>query len=403
MPATLTTVSSLLKEVYEEDVQEQLNNDVIALKRIERSSDGVTSEVGGKYVTFPIHTRRNSGIGARNELEALPTAGQQGFTGARIGLKYLYGLVRLSGQTMELADSNFQAFASALDAEVNGLKADLAKDLNRQVYGNGSGAISTAGTASGPALTFTPVAGKTIYAQLGEQVDLIDGTTLGNPSPTVKSSNRQITAINTSTGVITVDSNITVAVGDILVRTGSVNREWTGLSKIVAGSGTLYNVDPTVEPLWVSSVDSNGGTNRALSEGLMINMVDGIRQAGGKVTVILGNLGVRRAYFNLLTQQRRYSNTKEFAGGFTGLTFTTDQGEVPMVTDVDAPRNTLFFLNEDELTWYREKDWSWMNRDGSNWQRVIGFDAYEATMYQYSELGTHRRNTHGLMSDITEG
>jgi hypothetical protein len=44
-----------------------------------------------------------------------------------------------------------------------------------------------------------------------------------------------------------------------------------------------------------------------------------------------------------------------------------------------------------------------MNRDGSNWQRVIGFDAYEATMYQYSELGTHRRNTHGLMSDITEG
>jgi hypothetical protein len=135
----------------------------------------------------------------------------------------------------------------------------------------------------------------------------------------------------------------------------------------------------------------------------MINMVDGIRQAGGKVTVILGNLGVRRAYFNLLTQQRRYSNTKEFAGGFTGLTFTTDQGEVPMVTDVDAPRNTLYFLNEDELTWYREKDWSWMNRDGSNWQRVIGFDAYEATMYQYSELGTHRRNTHGLMSDITEG
>jgi len=400
MPATLTTVSAILKEVYEDDVREQMDNGAVALRRIEKSSEGVSNEVGGKYVTFPIKTRRNQGIGARNELEALPVAGQQGFAAARVGLKYLYGLIRLSGQTIELADTNYQAFASALDAEVDGLKTDLLVDQNRQVYGDGSGAIGVVVSDGAN----SAVVKDALYFQQDMQVDLVDGTTLGVATPTIKASNRKITAINTVTNTVTYDgADATAAAGDIFVRTGNVNREWTGFSKIIAATGTLYNIDPTVEPIWKAVVDSNAGVNRALSEGLMINMVDSIRANGGTVTAIFQNLGVRRAYFNLLSQQRKFVNTKEFAGGFTGLSFVTDQGEVPVVVDIAAPKNKQFYVNEKELTLYREKDWSFMDRDGSKWQRVIGYDAYEATMYQYSEIGCHRRNTHGQIQDITEG
>lgn len=63
----------------------------------------------------------------------------------------------------------------------------------------------------------------------------------------------------------------------------------------------------------------------------------------------------------------------------------------------------MFFANEDELTVYRQADWEFMDRDGSMWNRVSGYDAYEAIMYQYSELGCHRRNTQGLLADLTEG
>jgi len=400
MPATLTTVNAILKEVYEPKIQDQLQHDAVALKRIEKSSDGVVSEVGGKYVTFPLHTRRNSGIGARNELEALPTAGQQGYASARVSLRYLYGLVRLSGQTMELADKNYQAFASALDQEMKGLKDDLLKDQNRQVYGDGSGAVATVATAG----TVNNIVTQTAqWAQLGMQVDVIDGTTLGNANPTVKASNRQVTAINMATNTVTIDgAAVAVAVGDIVVRTGSVNREWSGFGAIFK-TGTFQNVDPTIEPSWSPVIDANGGTNRPLSEGLMILMNDNIRANGGKVTAMFSNLGVRRAYFNLLSQQRRYTNTTKFEGGFSGLAFTTDQGDIPFVVDIDAPKNRVYFINEDEITLYRESDWSFMDRDGSKFQRVIGYDAYEATMYQYSQMGTHRRNTHGLLTDITEG
>lgn len=402
MGATLATVASLCKEIYEPRLRKQLNDDAVTIKRVTRSSEGIETNVGGRYVTFPIKTRRNAGIGARNEMEALPVPGQQGYNAARVGLKYLYGGIRLSGQTIELVNTNPQAFISALESEIDGLKTDLAKDQNRQVYGDGSGAIAVAGTLTTNTNTF--LAKDAMYAQLGMQIDIIDGTTLGNPNPTVKASNRQITGINVSTNTLTFDGAVvSTAVGDIVVRTGNVNREWTGFTKIFKATGSLYNIDPATEPIWAAVVDSNAGVNRPLSEGLMIALADGVRANGGKTTAIFSNLGVRRAYFNLLVQQRQYTNTKDFGGGFTGLTFTTDKGEIPVAVDVDAPKNTLFFANEDELTVYRQADWEFMDRDGSMWHRVVGYDAYEAIMYQYSELGCHRRNTQGILADITEG
>lgn len=402
MGATLATVATLCKEIYEPKLRKQLNDDAVTIKRITRSSDNISNEVGGRYVTFPIKTRRNAGIGARNELEALPNAGQQGYNAARVGLKYLYGRVQLSGQTIELVNTNTQAFVSALESELSGLKTDLAKDQNRQVYGDGSGAIAVAGTLTTNTNTF--LAKDVMYAQLGMQIDIIDGTTLGNPNPTVKASNRQITGINTSTNLIVFDGAVvSTAVNDIIVRNGNVNREWTGFNKIFKATGSLYNLDPATDPVWAAVVDANGGVNRALSEGLMISLADQVRANGGKTTAIFSNLGVRRAYFNLLVQQRQYTNTKDFGGGFTGLSFTTDAGEIPFMVDVDAPKNTLYFVNEDEFTVYRQADWGFMDRDGSMWSRISGFDAYEAVMYQYSELGCHRRNTQAIMADITEG
>lgn len=395
---TMTVVDAILKEIYEDRIRDQLQSETIALKRLEKTSEGVTSEVGGKYVTFPIRVIRNHGIGARLENEVLPVAKSQKYSNARVNLAYIYGAVSITGQTMELAQSNPQAFASAMDQELNGLKETLRKDQNRQTYGTSAGILATI-TADG---SNTVTVASTQYLEVGMQIDVYD-TTL----TTAKFTNREITAIDTSTNIVTYDGADGTAVAtDVITRTGSRNREMIGLSQIVANSGTLYNVNPSTVPVWKSTVNSNGGTNRALSEGLMIKEVDDIRTAGGTTSVIFSSLGVRRAYFNLLAQQRRYTNTKEFEGGFTGLAFTTDNGEIPLISDYDCQPNRMYFLNEKELKYYRESDWSFMNRDGSNWQRVIDsngvYDAYQAMMYMYAQLGTHQRNSHGLITDLIE-
>lgn len=395
MGATLTTATNILKEIYEPKIQDQLQNELTTSKRLEQTSEGVTSEVGGKYVVFPIHVKRNHGIGARLEMEQLPTAQNQGYASARISLAYLYGSVRLSGQTMELAKTNGQAFASALDQEMDGLQTDVAKDMNRQVFGTSVGALMT---ASAVYTTNTIPTTNTQYMEVGMVVDVYDSTGVTN-----KATARNVTAVNAGASIVVDGAAIASgAAGDIVVRTGSLNRETIGLSQIVSDTGTLYNVDPTVETKWKSTVNANGGTNRALSESLMIRMVDDIRTQGGKTTLISTTLGVRRSYFNLLVQQREYSNVSEFEGGFKGLKFTTDNGEIPLISDLDCQPNRMYFLNEKTLKYYRESDWSFMDRDGSKWTRVAGFDAYDATLYTYRQLGCHRRNSQGIVRDITE-
>ncbi|GHF92104.1 phage major capsid protein [Streptomyces griseosporeus] len=396
MGATLTTASNILKEIYEPKMQDQLQNELVTSKRLESTSEGVTSEVGGKYVVFPIHVRRNHGIGARLEMEQLPTAQNQGYASARVGLAYLYGAVRLSGQTMELAKTNAQAFASVLDQEMDGLRTDVAKDMNRQVFGTSVGAL---GTATGAYTNTTIPMTNTQYMEVGMFVDVYDSTGV-----TQRATGRNVTAVNPGVSIVLDGANIAAgASGDIVVRQGNLNRETIGLQQIVSDVGTLYNIDPTVETKWKSTVNANGGTNRALSESLMIKMVDDIRTQGGKTTLITTTLGVRRSYFNLLVQQRQYSNTTEFEGGFRGLKFTTDNGDIPLISDIDCQPNRMYFLNEKALKYYRENDWSFMDRDGSKWQRVIGFDAYDATLYTYRQLGCHRRNSQGLVRDVIEG
>lgn len=410
MPATLATIDPLLKEVYRGQIREQLNQETIALKRIQSGSAGITNEIGGRYVTFPIHVSRNSGIGSRLESEALPAAGAQGTAAARTGLKYAYGGVQLTGQSIALTDSNPQAFAKALDFEMTNLKKDILKDMNRQVYGDGSGAISTI-TATATSATQT-VADARLF-QVGELVDVIatTGTAPALVYSSTISSGRTINSINLTNNTIVLDSSITGTVGNIVTRKGSGisasgNRELTGLAAIIATGNTIYNINPGTQPVWNANVFANGGTNRALSEGLMIQLIDQIRTQGGSTSLILTSLGVRRSYFNLLSQLRTVVNTQEFTGGFKGLAFTTDRGEVPFISDPDAPLNKMWFVNEDSFTFYRDGEWDWMDRQGSIWQQVRDtngdYDAFYARLIEYHELGCDTRNSQGLLSDITE-
>lgn len=409
----MTTVANILKEVYENRLRDQLQSEATTAKRIERTSEGVTSEVGGKYVRFPIRVKRNHGIGSRNENEALPPGYSQGYENAQLGLTYQYGSVQLTGQTFELAEKNFQSFASALQQELDGLKEGLRKDTNRQMYGTSKGVLATA-NATGTTTTMVMTNAQAIYLEIGMIVDLYDSSnalkTTGNAKE-ITNVQRDTPSAGTTTVTFTSAAGGNTASGDYFVRDDNLNKEIHGFADVVSATSTLYGLVPASVPVWKAEVDDPGSL-RNLSEGLMINLVDRVRVNGGKTTVIFTSLGVRRSYFQLLSQQRRYNDTVEFEGGFKGLKFTTDTGDIPLVSDFDCPYNTAWFLNENEFKIYQAGDWSWMNRDGSQWQRVIGsnsgggavnyYDAYTATMFKYWELGCHRRNSQAVMRNINE-
>lgn len=398
MAATLATIEPYLKEVYTGKIRRQLNEEVTTLKRITRSGSGVTTETNGKYVTFPIHTTRNSGLGSRNEMDPLPVPGQQGYAAARLALKSAYGGLQITGQAIDLADSDPKAFARSIDEEIERLKVDVKKDMNRQVYGDGAGTIGTATDANSD--TTVPVDNARLFWR-GMIVDTYTGTTRDNQNLVIASVD-----VKNNTVTFTSSPGTALAADDTIVRHNSFGKEITGFSAIVSDTSTVYNINPAVEPEWTSEVDAPGA-DRPLTEQLMVRMADQIRTRGGSTTVIFQSLGVRRAYWNLLSQLRTIVNEQEFKGGFKGLAFTTDSGEIPVVADVDAPQGKQWFINEDALKFYRDEDWHWLDRDGSMFKQVSDsngvYDAWFAHLVERHELGTDRRNTHGLIDNIQEG
>jgi len=394
VPQTLTTLAPLLKEVYEEGLTDQLNSDAKAYNRIKSNAKAAT-KYGGKYVNFPIHVARNSGIGSRNENEALPTAGFQDTREAFIPLKSHYAAVELTGQAIELADKDYQSFAESLTLETTRIKTDVSKERNRMFFGNGSGArgVATAGP-TGQVIPFANVS----QIDINGVYDIMVGST-----STVRQAGVVVTNVSglnvTFTGTLTG----TVA-NDILVRTGSYGREWTGLGAILSDTTILHQIDPATVPVWKAEVKTTAG---AISELMMIRMADRIYINGGKTSVIWTTLGVQRAYFSLLQSQKRFVNTTKFEGGFSGVAFqSASQGEIPMIADIDCPAGTAQYIDEKSITIYNNGGYKFMDRSGSMWQQkrtsAGKFDAWEATLYEYSEMGTRRRNTHGLISGITE-
>jgi hypothetical protein len=184
-------------------------------------------------------------------------------------------------------------------------------------------------------------------------------------------------------------------------RAGNRLQEPEGICSIVNDTGIIHGVDPATQPVWAAVADRGASTNRPLSEALMIKLCDSVRRNGGKVSVILTSLGVRRSYFNLLTQQRRYTDTKAYPGGFQGLPFNYGT-EIPIVEDVDAPTNAMWFLDESKWKVYRQKDWAWADDDNTILKWVVDFDSWQAMMRKYWQVGITQRNANGLLDFITE-
>jgi len=403
MPATLTTVNGILKEVYEGTVTDQLDENAIAIKRIEKSSEGIFETPGGKYVVFPLHTQRNSGISYRAENTQLGAAGQQGYAQAQERLKYGYGRIKVTGQTISLANSNPKSFINALDGEMNGLKKDLTKDCNRIAWGN-TGSFVTSGKTGGiTVLTAISTASTTITAptqllQIGETIDICLAAT-GVPVA-VGGANNTIVSITSATAFV-VAVAVTAAVGDFVTRQGNVDNEPYGFAQLVDDVGTLHNINSATagNEYWRSLDD---GATTALTELVVIKMLDDIKQkSGGKPSVIFSALGVRRTYFNLLTSLRRYNEPKTWDGGLVGLSFMYE-GDLPFIADPDQPPKSLYLVDESEIMIYRDKPWYWEDIDGSVLKYVHDYDVFEALMKQYWQIVTHKRSAHGRFTNLTE-
>jgi hypothetical protein len=401
---------AILKQIYSEGVNDQINSETPTLTKIKSTGKNITN-VGGDGIAFVAHFGRNHGIGARNELEKLPTAGQQLYARGTTVLKSLYGTVQVTGHTMRQAKTNPQAFIDYVGEELSRVKTDLAYDQNRQVYSDGTGTLAkvSAGAASNVNHTFDDVR----YLEVGMRVDVLTAATLGNAVPTPANASKYltITAINESTKVVTFDVAVVTTTGDALVRssretasvgTNSWKKEWAGFGAMITNTGVLYGIDPASYPDWKAIVKTPVAGDGTLDELDMDNVVLEMRRKGSKATRIFTTPGVYRAYWSALEQMRTYVNKTDLEGGLGELAFSTPYGNVPILTDFQAPARTAWFVDEKEIILNTNVGWEYIDEQGGIWQKIPGYDAFIAELRNYSELTTYKRNAHGRLNGIKE-
>lgn len=394
MGATLTTAANILKEFYLGPVREELNNSTILLSRLQRDTESFV----GKEAYIPMHTSRNSGIGARGEGGTLPTAGNQTYDKCLLTAAYLYGRLQVTGPMLEAMRTSKGSFLRALESEMKALKMGLKRDASRQCYNDANGSIATCGTTSASTTVQLATDANMNNFFINQLVDIVaasSGTAVSNGTGV------KITAIDKSSKTITINgSGVTTTSSNIVVMASSYGKEMKGLEAWLASDdNTIGNINRSTagNEYFKPNILDNSGTARALSLDLMQQAFDqGDISLGATPTLILCDHTQRRKYLALVRADRRHVDTQTLDGGFKAL----DYNGVPLVADNQCPAGRMYFVDESSGHLYVLSDWGWMDQDGATLSRVANTDAYEATMRAYMNPGFELPAANTTLTDL---
>ena len=451
--AILSNYDEVLKTFYLPAIQEQLNQDTVLASMIDVNEE----DVSGKNATIECHYGRTKGTGARADGGALPDADYQKFKTCTVPMRYNYGRVTFSGPTIAATRDEKGSYARVIDTEISGCVTDLKKEINRQLWGCGAGILGRWATGAASSQTWQKLyrgnavapdafgstfGGKYVEENAGAVpvVLTIAGSVI--TTATVDTTDMSVSAVDSTTSALVdtitcTDPVVTEAIGTFFVRPASMvtaasgssagawRLEMMGLRGIVTDTdldeiafvtdgaypdGLTSPNDPlqglaVATYTWfkanvMSHASGRYQGQRALDLDLMQQMFDKVEIKAGKdygPNLIITTHSIRREYLELMQADRRNVNTMTLDGGWTAL----DYNGVPLMVDVDAIDGEMYFLTTRDLQIYRMSDYDWMTKDGAILSRITGYDAYEAVLFRYSELGTKRRNSQGVITDLT--
>lgn len=448
--AILSNYTEVLKTFYLPAIREQLNHGTILSDILQVN----TEDVAGKDASIEMHHGRTKGTGARKDGGAMPEADYQKHKVATVPCKYNYGRVTFSGPTIAATRDEKGSYARVIDNEITGVVRDLQKEVNRQYWGCGYGIVGRwRSTGSGTSYTLQKkyransaggdAFGSTFGAKYLEEnnggVPVVLGSYSSGWPINVDDTDIDVSAIAESADYDTItctDPTVTEAAGTYYIRPASSQTDDSGAAGVarfemmglrgmitdenpddicitdgVGGSGAGLKVSDPLQGLdvdtyswWKSNVDKHSAGRylgqRALTLNLMQKMFDKVETKAGKdygPDMILTTKSIRREYLDLMQTDRRNVNTMTLDGGWTALEYNG----IPLTVDDDAIDGEMYFLTTKDIQKYRMSDYDWMDKDGSILARISGYDAYEAILFLYQELGCSRRNSHGVICDLS--
>jgi hypothetical protein len=379
---TLAAFDAALKDYYVGPIIEQMNQKCYCLDQLERDSDHIDHT--GRRAVIPLHKNRNRGRKSSADGGTLPTAGAQAYLDAIIPLRYHYTGIELTDVVIEASKSNEGAFIGALESETKGVATDMRKDINRQVFGLGNGALTPPKAVKKESkefkLEFTKES-DVQYINIGDLIDVLVESTGATTNGVVGAevTAKKVAATTEVTLGTTLAAELAAETYQVYI-SGNRNNEMDGLRNITENERTLHSVNSATagNAFWKGNIIKAGTSLTATAvagESLFEQLADNVgAQGNGDVEVFLTSRGIRRRLADSYQSQKRFNDAKavDVHGGYSAIMVN----EIPVVADDDAPKGFAFGFNKSALRWVEQTKPGWLEPPGSG------------TMFQMKTAGT---------------
>lgn len=283
--------------------------------------------LGGRgQFLMPIRTR-NTGVfvghtegGAKTTRRAQPDT-----TEASFALQEFHGIYDLSWKMIQDARKDEYAFERALDFMDNAFRTRVFRLLNAELLGYGRGELGILPAADNDTIITVRALPLTDTGMIVDLMDASDNDTKLLDARTVTAidiPNRTITTSGAAAAGTAAGDYYTVA--DSVSSAGSLHMAgilaWIDSANPAAVVGNLGGINRSTagNEFWQSTVLDNSGTNRPMTEDLLLQGLDITRERGGKpVTDFMSNLNIIRRYHESLREDTFFAmgQVKEFGAG----------------------------------------------------------------------------------------
>ena len=394
MTISIANLNAILQNDYLPGFKSQLNEELSYFYKLMEKN---TSPSMGANETFLVTFGRSGGIGSRTELGTLPTAAAASRLQINVVPKNLYARISLSDRLIK-SSATGASFVNALDLEMKEMFRDAKDNLNRQMFGDGTGTLALCTEVEPVGETIIAVDNTRYFAE-GMVIDTVD---MGAVPPAAENIGHTITVVNEAANTIIVTPALTkaTAANDAICISGSYGLEITGLDAIMTPNNTIYGVIRGLNT-WFNPGFINA-TNIALDDELMEQAIQRVDlKSGKKPEVILAGYRAYRVLKNYLAQFQRYS---EIETRYDAGHITMSYNGIPVEQDKYQGDTTMDFLNiadTFELLSIGEL-FDWMDMDGAILKPVANTAAYEAILTNYAEIMCKQPGANTRITNITQ-
>lgn len=400
MGVTSTNIG-LRKEVYDDETIETIiNEDAKTFNKLMKGSE----DYGESGVLLPIRFRGNQrGQGSQNESENFRTPDRQRMEKWQITPKMFVHHIQITDLAIELSQKNKQAYAKGLVFQTDYGFKDSAKELNAQIYRDGSGRIAQVNGAVVNNNTITFDNGVPTHIKVGMYIDIVTGADVKEADSV------EVTGIDISNNQITTATNVTVSDDSYIVREdvrdNIVNgtKELTGF-KLGTDDGTLsatfQGQNRTTNNVFDGITIDAGGANLSadLKQRALVRMVTlGGSNAEKNIKVFMNPMQMRK-YFEIAIVMKEYSNDKKID---TGLKSVPTWNNYELIQDSDCPFDEVYLIDiTDYKKYFVGRGLHIMDKDGNEMRQVPNTAVYGMQIGTYMNLGLKNPTTHARISNL---